>query len=330
METAMNRTRNEVTYTQSNPLFDMSLSRSDLYSVQSDDLKRSRPRKLQCFHVIVIYLVLQTVLNAFLLYKGTASLARPRSEGQTSNDGSHGYENFQSLIQNNSQETKTLRHHLWTLESQIKGLCGEEGQLDKLKTDLSLLNATTHNLEGKLTVISLKPGLCICLCTHQQHLKITIVVFTNAGPRGLPGDQGPGAKGEKGDPGIPGKVPGFWLNSLHNNKNPLLILVTSTLSTTVTVRLVPGKNQGRVEVKHNNVWGTVCDDRFDRLDGLVICKMLGFQTVHSTFTADPGSGKIWLDELRCTGAEDDIFDCPRGQIGVNDCNHNEDAGLHCV
>lgn len=32
----MNRTRNEVTYTQSNPLFDMSLSRSDLYSLQPD------------------------------------------------------------------------------------------------------------------------------------------------------------------------------------------------------------------------------------------------------------------------------------------------------
>ncbi|XP_039455814.1 macrophage receptor MARCO [Oreochromis aureus] len=356
METAMNRTRNEVTYTQSNPLFGMSLSRSDLYSVQSDDLKRSRPRKLQCFHVIVIYLILQTVLNAFLLYKVftlEASLARPRSEGQTSNDGSHGYENFQSLIQNNSQETKTLRHHLWTLESQIKGLCGEEGQLDKLKTDLSLLNATTHNLEGKLTVISLKPGPPGPPGTNghpgnrgekgskgdhgdnglpgPKGERGDKGEQGEPGPRGLPGDQGPGAKGEKGDPGIPGPRGPSGYNGTQGLPGPPGTKgEKGEMGSELTVRLVPGKNQGRVEVKHNNVWGTVCDDRFDRLDGLVICKMLGFQTVHSTFTADPGSGKIWLDELRCTGAEDDIFDCPRGQIGVNDCNHNEDAGLHCV
>lgn len=56
----------------------------------------------------------------------------------------------------------------------------------------------------------------------------------------------------------------------------------------VKVRLVPGKNRGRVEVMHSNIWGTICDDSFGTLDGRVICKMLGFQSVVSTFTATPG------------------------------------------
>ena len=43
------------------------------------------------------------------------------------------------------------------------------------------------------------------------------------------------------------------------------------------IRLVGGPNNmtGRLEIFHNNRWGTVCDDSFDDVDARVACFSLG-------------------------------------------------------
>ena len=43
-----------------------------------------------------------------------------------------------------------------------------------------------------------------------------------------------------------------------------------------------------------------------------------------------GSGPILLDQVQCFGNELNIFDCPRNNIGMNNCVHNQDAGVTCT
>ncbi|XP_053380060.1 deleted in malignant brain tumors 1 protein-like [Mercenaria mercenaria] len=103
----------------------------------------------------------------------------------------------------------------------------------------------------------------------------------------------------------------------------------------VTVRLVGGasSSEGRVEVYHNNQWGTVCDDYFDTKAASVVCAMLGLPSTGAQPRPKsyygPGNGTIWLDNLRCTGNESSIEFCRHNNWGVSNCGHSEDVGVLC-
>ena len=92
----------------------------------------------------------------------------------------------------------------------------------------------------------------------------------------------------------PGRVPGgrCCVQARGRDRDPALLLAGGVEA--VMVRLVNGSgpHQGRVEVYHERRWGTVCDDGWDKKDGDVVCRMLGFpgaEDVHRT--AQFGQGR---------------------------------------
>ncbi|XP_018554808.1 deleted in malignant brain tumors 1 protein isoform X2 [Lates calcarifer] len=100
------------------------------------------------------------------------------------------------------------------------------------------------------------------------------------------------------------------------------------------VRLAGGPDRcaGRVELWKDGKWGTVCDDQWDLKDANVVCAQLGcgyaLNVTGQGGSFPPGRGPIHLDELNCTGTEQNLWTCPAAQEEP-DCGHKEDAGVIC-
>lgn len=100
------------------------------------------------------------------------------------------------------------------------------------------------------------------------------------------------------------------------------------------LRLANGSNNclGRVEVFHDQKWGTVCDDTWDLHDAAVVCRQLGCGMALSAPGSahfGPGSDPIWLDGTYCTGSESSLTACELSNWGEHNCGHSEDAGVVC-
>ncbi len=100
------------------------------------------------------------------------------------------------------------------------------------------------------------------------------------------------------------------------------------------MRLVGGNNScaGRVEVYYNREWGTVCHDYWGLTNTAVVCRELGCGETSNTMRAahfGPGSGKIWMDNVRCRGSESSILECSKTKMGDHNCGHKEDVGVIC-
>ncbi|ESO89532.1 hypothetical protein LOTGIDRAFT_125167, partial [Lottia gigantea] len=102
------------------------------------------------------------------------------------------------------------------------------------------------------------------------------------------------------------------------------------------VRLVGGNSshQGRAEYFHNGEWGTICGDMFGNTEASVVCRQLGLNPQGARYELNAffgeGTGRIWLDDLHCTGTEDHLADCLHADWGVHNCRHREDVSVICI
>uniref|UniRef100_A0A8C7F888 Scavenger receptor cysteine-rich domain-containing group B protein-like n=1 Tax=Oncorhynchus kisutch TaxID=8019 RepID=A0A8C7F888_ONCKI len=110
---------------------------------------------------------------------------------------------------------------------------------------------------------------------------------------------------------------------------------TASTAERPTIRVVNGNSscQGRVEVFHNNQWGTVCDDDWDLPNAQVVCRHLGCGPAISAKVLayfGYGSGPILLDNVDCRGSEGELSACFHLGWGQHNCGHHEDAGVICT
>ena len=81
-------------------------------------------------------------------------------------------------------------------------------------------------------------------------------------------------------------------------------------------------------VKHNNRWGTVCNDGFGSVDAQSACHTLGFSG--GSFTSGGNvRGTIWIENVSCYSATQ-TFPCSHQGWGSHDCGHGEDIVLTCT
>ena len=102
-----------------------------------------------------------------------------------------------------------------------------------------------------------------------------------------------------------------------------------------------GDHEGRLEIRLQGGWGTVCDDYWTKTSEDVACRILGY----AQGSADAGlqasdfpplaTGNIWLDDVRCTGGETRLTECPHRRVDNSGdtrlgCTHGEDVAMRCL
>uniref|UniRef100_A0A672YHQ3 SRCR domain-containing protein n=1 Tax=Sphaeramia orbicularis TaxID=375764 RepID=A0A672YHQ3_9TELE len=109
----------------------------------------------------------------------------------------------------------------------------------------------------------------------------------------------------------------------------------STLSLTCSdsVRLVHGSSlcSGRLEVRSNQSWSSVCEEDLDLNDAQVVCRELGCGAPGLLKGALYGEGEapVWTSELQCEGHESAVLDCRRSSSAGKTCSPGTAAGLTC-
>uniref|UniRef100_A0AAZ1WXD3 SRCR domain-containing protein n=1 Tax=Oreochromis aureus TaxID=47969 RepID=A0AAZ1WXD3_OREAU len=110
--------------------------------------------------------------------------------------------------------------------------------------------------------------------------------------------------------------------------NPIMNLTCSD-----SVRLLNGSSlcSGRLEVKSNQSWSSVCEADFDQQDAEVVCRELGCGPPSVLQAALYGEveAPVWSKAFQCGGHESALLDCRSSGSARNSCSPGKAVGLTC-
>ncbi|XP_041825303.1 scavenger receptor cysteine-rich type 1 protein M130-like isoform X2 [Melanotaenia boesemani] len=100
-----------------------------------------------------------------------------------------------------------------------------------------------------------------------------------------------------------------------------------------SVRLLNGSSvcSGRLEVKSDQTWSSVCEADFDQQDAEVVCRELdcGPPSVLQGALYGEGEAPMWTKEFQCGGHESALLDCRSSDSDRNTCSPGRAARLTC-
>ncbi|XP_045074167.1 deleted in malignant brain tumors 1 protein-like [Coregonus clupeaformis] len=113
----------------------------------------------------------------------------------------------------------------------------------------------------------------------------------------------------------------------------LAVMVNIIVICSESVQLVDGAGvcSGRLEVKSNQSWASVCEADFDQQDAEVVCggAWLWGSCSSTGGLYGEGEGQTWDKEFQCKGNESLLLDCDTSDRKNNTCLPGNAVGLTC-
>ena len=89
--------------------------------------------------------------------------------------------------------------------------------------------------------------------------------------------------------------------------------------------------EGRLEVYHNLVWGSIVDADWNITDATVACRQLGFLGAVKAYSKGEfgnGNGPVYMRDVKCLGTEITLLDCMYAVVTTN-LDERQDVGVAC-
>ena len=86
-----------------------------------------------------------------------------------------------------------------------------------------------------------------------------------------------------------------------------------------------------VQVYHNNTWGWVCADQWNKQNADVVCRELGYSGASAVYKSSArGGDTFWMKNVQCSGNESSLLLCTHDGWKNHTCINRFIAGLVCT